>query len=72
MSLTVSRFPPYDYVKDSSTRTTRWAERGLKPINRNVIWYLTGADKDLRIAHARYVLCDFLVYGGFRKQLKKR
>ncbi|XJS11532.1 tRNA guanosine(34) transglycosylase Tgt [Aerococcaceae bacterium WGS1372] len=59
---------PYDYVKNSINRTTRWAERGLKahqkPNEQALFGIVQGAGfKDLRIQHARdLVSLDFPGY----------
>lgn len=59
---------PYDYVKSSIARTTRWAERGLKahknPERQALFGICQGAGfKDLRIQHARdMVSLDFPGY----------
>lgn len=61
-------FQPYDYVKNSINRTTRWAERGLKahqkPEEQALFGIVQGAGyKDLRIQHARdLVSLDFPGY----------
>lgn len=59
---------PYDYVKNSINRTTRWAERGLeahqRPNDQALFGIVQGAGyKDLRIQHARdLVSMDFPGY----------
>ena len=61
-------YQPYDYVKNSIARTTRWAERGLKahksPETQALFGILQGAGyKDLRMDHAKDMISlDFPGY----------